>query len=92
MVQLTDELIGELDAEAHRRGLSRSALIREVLDAYLGGLRSLDVGRRIVAGYTAVPQATPDAWGAVDRFSDRGAGELATRLDEEERRAGRAPW
>jgi len=92
MVQLTDALVGELDAEASRRRISRSALIREVLDAYLAELRSDDVGRRIAAGYTAHPPETPDAWGAVDRHGDVGALELLQRLDQEELREGGPNW
>jgi hypothetical protein len=92
MVQLTDELVAELDAEAARRGTSRSAIIREALDGYLAQLRSDDVGRRIVAGYTRHPPATPDEWSPVAGLGDRGTSEVAQRLDEEERRAGSAPW
>jgi len=35
MVQLTDELVSALDEVADRRGVSRSAVVRDALDAYL---------------------------------------------------------
>jgi hypothetical protein len=92
MVQLTDELVAELDTEAQRRGISRSAIIREALDAYLAQQRSDDIGRRIVAGYVAKPPTTPDEWASVGHLGDTGSAELGQRLDEEERTAGHAPW
>lgn len=92
MVQLTDELVARLDSESLRRGISRSALIREVLTEFLTDLRSNDVGRQIVAGYRLQPPHEPDEWGGLDGFADRASIELAQRLDEEERLEGHEPW
>ena len=92
MVQLTDDLVAELDTAAIRRGISRSALIREALDGYLVQLRNDEVGVRILAGYASKPPATPDAWSGLDRFGDVSTRELAQRLDEEERREGHDVW
>lgn len=92
MVQLTDELVALLDQEAGRRGVSRSALIREAVDAYLLGSREALVSRQIVEGYRRVPPATPDGWAELERLAEAGTRETLQRLDAEERRAGREPW
>lgn len=92
MVQLTEELVGLLDREAVRRGVSRSALIRVALEEFFASDREAAIGRRIAEGYRGIPPATPDAWGDLEAQSDRAAGEVAQRLDEEERRQGMKPW
>jgi len=91
MVQLSDDLVAELDEVAANQGVSRSALIRRALADYLTEVRASDVGRRIVEGYRAIPPETPDAWGDV-AAADTGTRELLQRLDAEERAAGHAPW
>jgi plasmid stability protein len=92
LVQLSDDLVAQLDAEAARRGVSRSALIREVLRDHLAARSEADIDRRILDGYRRIPPATPDDWAALDRLADRGAVETLQRLDEEERAHGRPPW
>ena len=92
MVQLADDLVARLDEEARGRGLSRSALIREVLGDYLDDRARVCVGRRIAAGYQRIPPATPDEWGDVGALTDQGTVDLLTRLDAEERGAGTEPW
>lgn len=92
MVQLSDDLVDALDAEATIRGVSRSALIREALSSYLSEIRSADVGRRIVAGYHAHPPQTPDTWGATDLLADVAVTELTQRLEAEEHSEGHASW
>lgn len=92
MVQLTDDLVTELDAHAADLGVSRSALIREALTTYLSERRAADIGRRIADGYRARPPDEPDAWGAVAAPGDRGTLELLQRLDAEEQRDGLARW
>jgi len=62
MVQLSDDLVRMLDGEAARRGLSRSAVIREVLEESLADERAAEIGRRIAEGYRRIPPATPDEW------------------------------
>lgn len=91
MVQLTDELVEMLDQEAGRRGISRSAVIREALDRHLSEAREAAHSRRIVEGYERVPPATPDEWGDLKMHADRSTLELLQRLDAEERDASR-PW
>jgi predicted transcriptional regulator len=92
MVQLTDELVEVLDRVAERRGLSRSALIRTLLERSLREEREAMVTRSIVDGYTRIPQLTPDDWGDVAAQGDRSTDELLQRLDAEERDAGHEPW
>jgi hypothetical protein len=91
LVQLTDQLIAELDAEAGRRGISRSALIREAVEAHLADSREAELTRRIVEGYRRVPPATPDEWGDLQRQADVTTVETMRRLDIEERERG-ASW
>lgn len=92
MVQLSDELIALLDDEAVRRRISRSALIRTALEAYLEQTGEAASTRAIVDGYRRVPPATPDAWGDLDALGERSTMELLQRLDAEERAAGHDPW
>lgn len=92
MVQLTDELVALLDNEAARAGLSRSALIRQILADHLRDEVEADVTRRIVAGYRRIPPATPDEWGDSDGLLDRTAADTLRRLDAEERASGLPPW
>jgi hypothetical protein len=92
LVQLTDELVALLDEEASERGLSRSALIRDVLTAHLDARREVVLSRRILEGYGRIPPGEPDGWADVDALSDLAATDLGRRLDEEERREGHGPW
>lgn len=89
MVQLSQELVELLDREAARQGLSRSALIRGVLEDSLMDEREAEIGRRIVAGYQRIPPGTPDEWGDLAAMSDAAAGDLLERLDAEQRAAGK---
>lgn len=85
MVQLSDELLGALDAEARRLGVSRSALIREAIEERLHENSERELTRRIVEGYVRVPPVTPDEWGSLERFGEVTTRELGQRLDAEER-------
>jgi hypothetical protein len=92
MVQLTQELLESLDEAAARRGVSRSALIRELV---IDGLRRAEadtIGERIADGYRRIPQAAPDGWGDNAASSDDAAEEVLHRLDAEERAQGHGPW
>jgi len=92
MVQLNEELIASLDAVASQRGISRSALIRELV---IDGLRqsgAAAVGERIADGYRRMPQALPDAWGDPVASADVATAELLVRLDVEDRAAGHGSW
>ena len=55
IVQLSDELLAELDARRAREGRSRSELIREAIEAYLAEDRRAATDAAIVAGYTRTP-------------------------------------
>jgi hypothetical protein len=92
MVQLTDDLVSALSREADRRGVSRSALIRQVLQDFLDAEGEEAIGRRIADGYRRVPPATPDEWGAPEAAGDESTTALLQRLDAEERLAGHQPW
>lgn len=61
LVQLTDELVAELDACAGKRGESRSALIRRALRDYLDADAARDADQRLVEGYTRIPDGEFDA-------------------------------
>ena len=92
MVQLTDELVELLDAEAARRGVSRSAVIREAILEHVAASHDAVITRSIVEGYRRLPPATPDQWGDLEAHQDQATAELLSRLDVEERAAGRQPW
>src|SRR5690554_6391840 len=55
LVQLSEELLRRLDERAAREGRSRSALIRDAIEAYLHDERSAEIDRQIVAGVERVP-------------------------------------
>ena len=92
MVQLTSELIGKLDREAAERGVSRSAVIREAIEAHIAEREHDAIGAAIAEGYRRIPPGTPDEWGDPELMADIAGRELAQRLDEEERQAGFDPW
>ena len=56
LVQLSDELLAQLDARVAREGRSRSELIREAVAGYLAADRAAEIDRRIVDAYTRQPQ------------------------------------
>jgi predicted DNA-binding protein len=92
MVQLTDRLVRMLDKMAARKGISRSALIRDAIEQFLEKDEEALVGRRIIAGYERIPPAAPDEWGGLSEVTDSAADDLLHRLDAEERAAGHEPW
>jgi len=61
LVQLSDDLLEQLDRHRGREGRSRSEVIREAVERYLEADREAEVDRQIVAAYTREPQR--DAWG-----------------------------
>lgn len=91
LLQLTDDLVSLLDEEAGQRGISRSALIREVLTDHLADRQETQVSRRIVEAYQRIPPATPDAWGDLSNVTDQVTVDLLQRLDEEGRRECHGP-
>jgi metal-responsive CopG/Arc/MetJ family transcriptional regulator len=63
LVQLSDTLLSALDERAAKRGISRSQLIREAIEAHLGGDLEAEISSRIVEGYRRVPDDREfDAW------------------------------
>ncbi|HWM54080.1 MAG TPA: ribbon-helix-helix protein, CopG family [Solirubrobacterales bacterium] len=55
LVQLTEALLRRLDERAAREDRSRSALIREAIEAYLYDEEEAEISRQIVAGYERIP-------------------------------------
>jgi uncharacterized protein YndB with AHSA1/START domain len=55
IVQLSEQLLAELDARRAREGRSRSELIREAIEAYLASDRRKALDEAIVAGYARIP-------------------------------------
>jgi len=88
MVQLTDELINELDREAKRTGESRSSVIRNAISAYLDERTHVVGVRRYFEGYHANPPSTPDEWGDFELQAGTHGREVSVRLDAEDRKAG----
>ena len=85
LVQLTDDLVEGLDRRAARQGVSRSRLIRDILDDALSRDRDAEVSRRIVEGYRAAPQSDGrDAWGDLDTWSEENARRTFAALTKEE--------
>lgn len=55
LVQLTEDLLRRLDERAAREGRSRSALIRDAIEAYLHDEERERITREIVEGYERMP-------------------------------------
>jgi hypothetical protein len=92
LVQLSDTLLAVLDQRAAKRGVSRSQVIREAVEAYVRADYDAEISRQILDGYDRLPQATPDEWGAPSDFSAAATRDLHRRVDAEERAAGHEPW
>jgi len=52
---LTEDLLRRLDERAAREGRSRSALIRDAIEAYLYDEEKARIDREIVEGYERIP-------------------------------------
>ena len=66
LVQLSDELLRRLDERAAREGRSRSALIRDAIEAYLADEAGDEISRRIIEGYERIPE-TEEEMAAAER-------------------------
>jgi metal-responsive CopG/Arc/MetJ family transcriptional regulator len=55
LVQLTEKLLRRLDERAAREGRSRSALIRDAIEAYLYDEDKARIDREIIEGYERIP-------------------------------------
>ncbi len=84
MVQLTAALVAALDAEAGRRQVSRSAVIREAIEAHVAADREAKVGAEIAEGYRHFPQGEPDSWGDLAITADAETEAGLRRLDAED--------
>jgi len=63
LVQLSRSLLNRLDERAAREGRSRSALIRDAIDAYLYDEKEARIDREIREGYERIPQTDEEvAW------------------------------
>lgn len=63
LVQLTSDLLRRLDERAAREGRSRSALIRNAIEAYLYDEERDRISREIVEGYERIPPSEEEmAW------------------------------
>lgn len=63
LVQLTEGLLRRLDERAAREGRSRSALIRDAIEAYLHDEERERITREIVEGYERIPPTEEEmAW------------------------------
>ena len=61
LVQLDEQLVALLDQRASKSGASRSALIRQAIEAYLAGDVDAAVDEAIVTGYERIPAEDPSA-------------------------------
>lgn len=83
LVQLTDELVEALDRRARREGVSRSKLVRNLLDAALS--RGEEHDRALVDGYRRAPQSDAvDAWGDLAAWTETNARRNLAALDDED--------
>ena len=63
LVQLNDVMLQRLDERAAREGRSRSALIRDAIDAYLYDEEQARIDREIREGYERIPETEEEmAW------------------------------
>lgn len=92
IVQLNDELVALVDEEAHRSGLSQSAVIRDVLARQVEDRRLAALVEKYVDGYRRIPPGRPDEWGGLERAAEVSERERLQRLHREERDAGMDPW
>lgn len=83
LVQLTDELVEALDRRAQREGVSRSKVVRDVLDAALSSGAEHD--RALTEGYRRTPQSdAADAWGDLDAWTAANGRRNLAALDDED--------
>jgi metal-responsive CopG/Arc/MetJ family transcriptional regulator len=61
LIQVSDELLGRLDARVARERRSRSEVVREAIERYLADDTEAEIDRAIVDAYTRQPQE--DIWG-----------------------------
>lgn len=64
LVQLNEALLRRLDERAAGEGRSRSALIRDAIEAYLFDEEEAEISRQIVEGYERIPETEEEMAGA----------------------------
>ena len=84
MVQFTDELVGQLEREATRRGCSRSAIVRQAVAEHLARTSLEEDVRRYVESYVNHPQPDVDEWGDLHASGLRQTSTTNRMLDAEE--------
>ena len=85
LVQLSDDLIRELDLLAEKAGVSRSALIRDVLTRHVKRESDAEKDRRMIEGYTRMPQSDDvDEWGDLNKLAEWSAREYVAEEPWEE--------
>jgi metal-responsive CopG/Arc/MetJ family transcriptional regulator len=70
LVQLNEDLLRRLDERAAREGRSRSALIRDAIEAYLYDEENTRIDREIREGYERFPE-TDEEIAAAERETRR---------------------
>ena len=78
MLQLRDDQIARLDAQAAGMGVSRSKLVRDAVDASLDRPLAVDVAAQYAAAYPHGegpdgPASDSDAWGDIDAWHEAAA-------------------
>lgn len=91
LVQLSDVLLAALDQRAAQRGVSRSQIVREAVEAYVSSDLDAELSRSIIEGYERRPR-TVDEWGDLDAWMAEAARETDRQLSQDEREAGLPPW
>lgn len=83
LLQLTEELVAALDRRAARQGVSRSYLVRSLLDAALAVDSEHD--RALIEGYRRAPQTDGvDDWGDLNAWTDANSTHNLAALNEED--------
>ena len=72
MLQLREDQIAQLDAEAARVGGSRSKLVRDAVDSLLTRTVDPDIAELYTRAYPE-PRSGTDEWGDVDAWHDAAA-------------------
>lgn len=80
LVQLTDDLVDVLDAIATKRGETRSALIRSVLEDFVKEEDEAEKDRRLIEGYTRFPLGGVDEYGDIDAWGEAAIRDAAKDL------------
>lgn len=89
LVQLSRGLVEELDARARSQGVSRSELVRTLLEAGLREQRAAELSGRMLEAYGRVPQvAGLDAWGDLTAWTAENSRRNRAALTAEEGEQG----